>query len=81
MDFHSLNRRQLQSLCKLNQIPANITNVAMADALKSLQTVTYSFKSSYFSDFNMFSCISSTCWDNNHNILIRSVLISICYVN
>ncbi|KAJ0428301.1 hypothetical protein HanHA300_Chr17g0644531 [Helianthus annuus] len=39
MDFHSLNRRQLQSLCKLNQIPANITNLAMADALKSLQTV------------------------------------------
>nr|XP_043637315.1 uncharacterized protein LOC122608291 [Erigeron canadensis] len=39
MDFHSLNRRQLQSLCKLNKIPANITNVAMADALQSLQSV------------------------------------------
>ncbi|KVI04344.1 uncharacterized protein LOC112525740 [Cynara cardunculus var. scolymus] len=39
MDFHSLTRRELQSLCKLNKIPANITNVAMADALQSLQTV------------------------------------------
>ncbi|XP_071695558.1 uncharacterized protein [Rutidosis leptorrhynchoides] len=39
MDFDSLNRRQLQSLCKLNKIPANITNIAMVDALKSLETV------------------------------------------
>ncbi|KAD4981755.1 hypothetical protein E3N88_18426 [Mikania micrantha] len=39
MDFHSLTRRELQSLCKLNKIPANITNIAMADALKSLQIV------------------------------------------
>ncbi|GKA03029.1 hypothetical protein Tco_0675810 [Tanacetum coccineum] len=39
MDFHTLNRRQLQSLCKLNNIPANITNVAMAEALGSLKTV------------------------------------------
>ncbi|KAI3925275.1 hypothetical protein MKW92_033252 [Papaver armeniacum] len=39
MDFHSLTRRQLQSLCKKNKIPANMTNVAMADALSSLTTV------------------------------------------
>ncbi|OIT27303.1 PREDICTED: uncharacterized protein LOC109214124 [Nicotiana attenuata] len=39
MDFHSLTRRELQALCKKNKIPANITNVAMADALASLKTV------------------------------------------
>ncbi|XP_035832019.1 rac-like GTP-binding protein ARAC11 [Helianthus annuus] len=36
MDFHSLTRTELQSLCKLNKIPDNITNVAMVDALQSL---------------------------------------------
>ncbi|CAM8877691.1 unnamed protein product [Rhodiola kirilowii] len=39
MDFHGLARRQLQALCKINKIPANITNVAMADALSALHTV------------------------------------------
>nr|GEW10449.1 hypothetical protein [Tanacetum cinerariifolium] len=39
MDFHGLSRRELQALCKLNKIPANITNVAMADALQSLDIV------------------------------------------
>ncbi|XP_078438319.1 uncharacterized protein LOC144708752 [Wolffia australiana] len=39
MDFHSLHRRDLQSLCKLNKIPANLTNVAMADALQALSKV------------------------------------------
>ncbi|CAN6993077.1 unnamed protein product [Brassica oleracea var. botrytis] len=39
MDFHSLLRRDLQCLCKRNKIPANMTNLAMADALKSLETV------------------------------------------
>ncbi|XP_008786837.1 uncharacterized protein LOC103705033 [Phoenix dactylifera] len=39
MDFHSLSRRQLQALCKRNRIPANTTNIAMADALQALQTV------------------------------------------
>ncbi|KAG1361981.1 daf-12-interacting protein 1 [Cocos nucifera] len=39
MDFHSLSRRDLQTLCKKNRIPANMTNVAMADALQALQTV------------------------------------------
>ncbi|KAG5403316.1 hypothetical protein IGI04_009435 [Brassica rapa subsp. trilocularis] len=38
MDFHSLLRRDLQFLCKINKIPANMTNLAMADALKSLET-------------------------------------------
>ncbi|KAG6497614.1 hypothetical protein ZIOFF_045518 [Zingiber officinale] len=36
MDFHSMPRRQLQALCKQNRVPANITNVAMADALHAL---------------------------------------------
>ncbi|KAL2226827.1 UNVERIFIED_CONTAM: hypothetical protein Sindi_2041400 [Sesamum indicum] len=39
MDFHTLTRRELQTLCKKNKIPANITNVAMADALKTLHIV------------------------------------------
>ncbi|KAL7608580.1 hypothetical protein Lser_V15G11028 [Lactuca serriola] len=39
MDFQTLNRRELQALCKLNKIPANVTNIAMVDALKSLETV------------------------------------------
>ncbi|XP_022844573.1 uncharacterized protein LOC111367761 isoform X2 [Olea europaea var. sylvestris] len=39
MDFHSLKRRELQELCKKNKIPANMTNVAMADALKALEIV------------------------------------------
>ncbi|KAM7251407.1 hypothetical protein ACFE04_023290 [Oxalis oulophora] len=39
IDFYSLGRRDLQALCKKNKIPANITNVAMADALKALETV------------------------------------------
>ncbi|XP_022747085.1 uncharacterized protein LOC111296876 [Durio zibethinus] len=39
MDFHSLTRKELQALCKRNKIPANITNVAMADALKALEIV------------------------------------------
>ncbi|XP_019465295.1 PREDICTED: protein CROWDED NUCLEI 3-like [Lupinus angustifolius] len=39
MDFHTLSRKQLQSLCKKNKIPANITNLAMADALTSLPHV------------------------------------------
>ncbi|KAI9157068.1 hypothetical protein LWI28_016499 [Acer negundo] len=39
MDFHSLTRKELQALCKNNKIPANTTNVAMADALTALDTV------------------------------------------
>ncbi|CAL0329371.1 unnamed protein product [Lupinus luteus] len=39
MDFHTLSRKQLQSLCKKNKIPANITNLAMADSLTSLPHV------------------------------------------
>ncbi|KAK9272941.1 hypothetical protein L1049_003320 [Liquidambar formosana] len=39
MDFHSLARKELQALCKKNKIAANMTNVAMADALKALQHV------------------------------------------
>lgn len=39
MEFHSLSRRDLQALCKKNKIPANMTNVAMADALQALETV------------------------------------------
>ncbi|PON38989.1 hypothetical protein PanWU01x14_308050 [Parasponia andersonii] len=39
MDFHSLSRKNLQALCKKNKIPANITSVAMANALQALQHV------------------------------------------
>ncbi|KAL8551229.1 hypothetical protein ACS0TY_000350 [Phlomoides rotata] len=39
MDFHMLSRRDLQALCKMNKIPANITNVAMAESLKALEFV------------------------------------------
>ncbi|KAI3457880.1 hypothetical protein Pfo_014543 [Paulownia fortunei] len=39
MDFYRLTRRELQALCKMNKIPANMTNVAMADSLKALETV------------------------------------------
>ncbi|WCJ43343.1 hypothetical protein M5689_024087 [Euphorbia peplus] len=33
MDFHSLKRKRLQSLCKKHGIPANKTNIQMADLL------------------------------------------------
>ncbi|KAF7848508.1 hypothetical protein BT93_L1890 [Corymbia citriodora subsp. variegata] len=39
MDFHTLSRRDLQVLCKKNKIAANMTNVAMANALAALQHV------------------------------------------
>lgn len=39
MDFHSLSRKELQALCKKNKIPANMTNISMADALKALDKV------------------------------------------
>ncbi|XP_014751000.1 uncharacterized protein LOC100837655 isoform X2 [Brachypodium distachyon] len=39
MDFHALPRRDLQALCKRNGIRANMTNVAMADALGALPAV------------------------------------------
>ncbi|KAK3160878.1 hypothetical protein QOZ80_1BG0066620 [Eleusine coracana subsp. coracana] len=39
MDFHALPRRDLQALCKRNAIRANMSNAAMADALRSLQSV------------------------------------------
>ncbi|KAG8066082.1 hypothetical protein GUJ93_ZPchr0004g39860 [Zizania palustris] len=39
MDFHALPRRDLQALCKRNGVRANMTNVAMAEALASLPTV------------------------------------------
>ncbi|XP_074264438.1 uncharacterized protein LOC141586929 isoform X2 [Silene latifolia] len=36
MDFHGLNRKKLQELCKKHGIPANLKNVEMADRLSSL---------------------------------------------
>ncbi|XP_057851188.2 uncharacterized protein LOC131061498 isoform X2 [Cryptomeria japonica] len=36
MDYHSLPRKQLQAMCKKHDIPANQTNVQMADALTTL---------------------------------------------
>ena len=39
MDFNTLSRRELQALCKLNGVRANMTNLAMADALHALASV------------------------------------------
>ncbi|CAK9213927.1 unnamed protein product [Sphagnum jensenii] len=36
VSYHSLTRRELQALCKQHKIPANKTNVFMADALTTL---------------------------------------------
>ncbi|KAF9662394.1 hypothetical protein SADUNF_Sadunf18G0048700 [Salix dunnii] len=36
MDFHYLSRKELQDLCKKNKIPANMANVAIAEALEVL---------------------------------------------
>ncbi|KAL1543695.1 hypothetical protein AAHA92_20636 [Salvia divinorum] len=33
MDFHSMNRKQLQALCKKHKIPANLSNLEMASRL------------------------------------------------
>jgi len=57
MDFHSLSRKELQALCKNNKIPANMTNVAMADALKALQHVIFFLNSSipHLTSFFLFS--------------------------
>lgn len=38
-NFHELPRRRLQQLCKKHGIPANKTNVAMADALTDIYRV------------------------------------------
>lgn len=40
MDFNALSRRELQALCKLNGVRANMTNLAMVEALQSLAAVT-----------------------------------------
>ena len=39
MDFDSLPRRELQALCKSNGIRANMSNAAMAEALRCLPSV------------------------------------------
>ncbi|KAI3974648.1 hypothetical protein MKX01_029638 [Papaver californicum] len=39
MDYHSMKRKELQSLCKKHNIRANLTNLAMADALSALNLV------------------------------------------
>lgn len=39
MDFNALSRRELQALCKLNGVRANMTNLAMVEALQSLPSV------------------------------------------
>ncbi|KQK00884.1 nucleolin [Brachypodium distachyon] len=39
MDFSTLSRRELQALSKLNGVRANMSNVAMAEALQSLPSV------------------------------------------
>ncbi|AET01227.1 hypothetical protein MTR_8g008690 [Medicago truncatula] len=39
MDFHTLSRKELRALSKMNKILAIITNVAMVDALSDLPHV------------------------------------------
>ncbi|XP_051188940.1 uncharacterized protein [Lolium perenne] len=39
VDLNTLSRRELQALCKLNGVRANMTNLAMVDALHSLPSV------------------------------------------
>ncbi|KAA8537923.1 hypothetical protein F0562_027497 [Nyssa sinensis] len=36
MDFHGMKRKELQALCKKHSIPANLTNLEMANKLTSL---------------------------------------------
>lgn len=36
VDYHALSRKELQALCKLHKIPANKTNLFMADSLAAL---------------------------------------------
>lgn len=56
MDFHTLTRKELQTLCKKNKIPANIANGAMADALSALEFVSFSF--------NLSMPVSCFCSEN-----------------
>ncbi|KAA0037292.1 putative beta-tubulin polyglutamylase [Cucumis melo var. makuwa] len=67
IDFHTLSRREIQALGKRNKIPANITNVAMADALAARSSIHESssflyllvldclFKFFFLSDFGLFA--------------------------
>lgn len=41
MNYHALSRRELQALCKQHKIPANKTNVFMADSLTALLSVSF----------------------------------------
>lgn len=36
VDYHALSRKELQALCKQHKIPANKTNLFMADSLAAL---------------------------------------------
>jgi hypothetical protein len=42
LKYHSLSRRELQALCKEYHIPANKSNVTMAQALAALHNTTVS---------------------------------------
>jgi hypothetical protein len=42
VEFHTLSHRELQALCKRNDVRANMTNVAMADALQNLTSTSVS---------------------------------------
>jgi hypothetical protein len=54
VSYHSLTRRELQALCKQHKIPANKTNVFMADALTTLLGVSSIFPTR--SGMNAFCC-------------------------
>ena len=73
MDFHSLARKELQALCKKNKIPANMTNVAMADALTALENVIFFLNTHFLSFFNL--CLfGGKVLKNERNVSISMTL-------
>lgn len=39
VDFHALSHRELQAMCKRNDVHVNMTNATMTDALQLLPSV------------------------------------------
>jgi hypothetical protein len=60
VDLDTLSRRELQALCKLNGVRANMTNLAMVEALQSLPSV--SKASSPLPPFRFTPFVSDSVW-------------------
>ncbi|KAI3966592.1 hypothetical protein MKX01_011390 [Papaver californicum] len=71
MDYHSMKRKELQSLCKKHKIPANMTNLAMADALSALNLVDGVQKNVPESPLNSRNKPQSDLIDNEPRIPVR----------